>query len=45
MGLFSEMIDREVPELHAEGVQIRFIGRRDDLDAALAWRGSTRPRR
>jgi len=38
MGLFSEMIDREVPELHAEGVQIRFIGRRDDLDAALRAR-------
>src|SRR5487761_2162279 len=28
MVLFSEMIDREVPELHAEGVQMRFIGRR-----------------
>jgi len=38
MGLFSEMIDREVPELHAEGVQIRFIGRRDDLDPALRAR-------
>ncbi len=38
MGLFSEMIDREVPELHAEGVQIRFIGRRDDLDPALQAR-------
>ena len=38
MGLFSEMIDREVPELHAEGVQIRFIGRRDDLDRALRVR-------
>jgi undecaprenyl diphosphate synthase len=38
MVLFSEMIDREVPELHAEGVQIRFIGRRDDLDSALRAR-------
>jgi undecaprenyl diphosphate synthase len=38
MGLFSEMIDREVPELHAEGVQIRFIGRRDDLEPALRAR-------
>jgi undecaprenyl diphosphate synthase len=35
MVLFSEMIDREVPELHAEGVRIRFIGRRDDLDGGL----------
>jgi undecaprenyl diphosphate synthase len=38
MVLFSEMIDREVPELHAEGVQMRFIGRRDDLEAALRAR-------
>jgi undecaprenyl diphosphate synthase len=35
MGLFCELIDREVPELHAEGVQIRFIGRCEDLDGAL----------
>ena len=35
MGLFCELIDREVPELHAERVQIRFIGRCDDLDPAL----------
>ena len=27
MGLFSELIDREVPDLDAEGVSIRFIGR------------------
>jgi undecaprenyl diphosphate synthase len=27
--MFSEYIDRETPELHAEGVRIRFIGRRD----------------
>ena len=38
MVLFSEMIDREVPELHAEGVQMRFIGRRDDLAADLRAR-------
>jgi undecaprenyl diphosphate synthase len=35
MGLFCELIDREVPELHGERVQIRFIGRCGDLDAAL----------
>jgi len=35
MGLFCELIDREVPELHAERVQMRFIGRRDELDADL----------
>ena len=38
MGLFSELIDREVPELNEEGVQIRFIGRIGDLDAALRAR-------
>jgi undecaprenyl diphosphate synthase len=35
MGLFCELIDREVPELHQERVQIRFIGRCEDLDATL----------
>ena len=35
MGLFCELIDREVPELDAEQVQIRFIGRCDDLDDQL----------
>jgi undecaprenyl diphosphate synthase len=35
MGLFCELIDREVPELNEEGVQIRFIGRCADLDTAL----------
>ena len=38
MGLFSELIDREVPELNEEGVQIRFIGRIGDLDAELRAR-------
>jgi undecaprenyl diphosphate synthase len=28
--MFSEYIDRETPELHAEGVRLRFIGRRGD---------------
>ena len=35
MVLFSELIDREVPDLDAEGVSIRFIGRLDDLDDGL----------
>ena len=35
MGLFCELIDREVPELHEERVQIRFIGRCEDLDETL----------
>ena len=38
MGLFAELIDREVPELHAEGVQVRFIGRRDPLSGDLRAR-------
>ncbi len=38
MGLFSELIDREVPELHEEGVQIRFIGRIGDLEPQLRAR-------
>ncbi len=35
MGLFSELIDREVPALNDEGVRIRFIGRLDALDQPL----------
>jgi undecaprenyl diphosphate synthase len=35
MRLFSERILRETPELHAEGVRMRFIGRDDGVDAAL----------
>jgi len=38
MGLFAELIDREVPELHGEGVQVRFIGRRSPLDGRLRAR-------
>jgi undecaprenyl diphosphate synthase len=29
MGIFSETIDRELPDLAAQGVRVRFIGRRD----------------
>ena len=35
MRMFSERILGETPELHAEGVRMRFIGRRDGVSAAL----------
>lgn len=35
MNLFCEQIDSEVPELVREGVQIRFIGRIDELEDSL----------
>jgi undecaprenyl diphosphate synthase len=38
MAMFSERIDRETPELHEEGVRMRFIGRRDGLDPELTRR-------
>jgi undecaprenyl diphosphate synthase len=38
MAMFAERIDRETPELHEEGVRMRFIGRRDALDAELRRR-------
>ncbi|MFP5452016.1 MAG: polyprenyl diphosphate synthase [Thermoleophilia bacterium] len=38
MSLFRELIDREIGELHAEGVQVRFVGRIDRLDPALRER-------
>jgi undecaprenyl diphosphate synthase len=38
MGMFRERIDRETPELHDEGVRIRFLGRRDGLDPKLVER-------
>jgi undecaprenyl diphosphate synthase len=38
MTMFGERIDRETPELHDEGVRMRFIGRRDGLDAELVRR-------
>ena len=41
MGLFCELIDREVPELDEESVQMRFIGRIDELDARAARHGSS----
>jgi undecaprenyl diphosphate synthase len=38
MSLFRELIDREIDELEAQGVQMRFLGRIDRLDAALRER-------
>ena len=40
MDMFGERIDRETPELHDEGVRMRFIGRRDGVPAELAERMS-----
>jgi undecaprenyl diphosphate synthase len=36
MRMFSERIVRETPELHDEGVRIRFIGRADGVDGKLS---------
>lgn len=38
MELFVKLIDRELDELHAERVRMRFIGRRDALSDALVAR-------
>ena len=38
MAMFAERIDRETPELHEEGVRMRFIGRREGLEPELARR-------
>ena len=38
MAMFGERIDRETPELDEEGVRMRFVGRRDGLDAGLVRR-------
>jgi undecaprenyl diphosphate synthase len=35
MTMFSERIARETPELHDEGVRMRFIGRREGIDSEL----------
>ena len=41
MAMFAQRIDRETPELRDEGVRMRFIGRRQDVDdelvARMAW--------
>jgi undecaprenyl diphosphate synthase len=36
MAMFSQRILGETPELHGEGVRMRFIGRREGVDPALA---------
>ena len=38
MAMFAERIDRETPELHDEGVRMRFIGRREGIEARLVER-------
>jgi undecaprenyl diphosphate synthase len=38
MRMFGERIDAETPELHDEGVRMRFIGRRDGVSAELIER-------
>lgn len=35
MRMFGERIDAETPELDAEGVRMRFVGRREGVDASL----------
>ena len=35
MGMFSERIIGETPELHGEGVRMRFVGRREGVDSEL----------
>jgi len=41
MAMFAQRIDRETPELHDEGVRMRFIGRREgvapDLLSRMEW--------
>jgi undecaprenyl diphosphate synthase len=38
MAMFAERIERETPELHDEGVRMRFVGRRDGLEQGLVER-------
>jgi undecaprenyl diphosphate synthase len=38
MAMFARRIDLETPELDEQGVRMRFIGRRDELDAELLRR-------
>jgi undecaprenyl diphosphate synthase len=35
MNLFSRYLTKEIPELHAKGTRVRFIGRRDRFSASL----------
>src|SRR3954452_1287489 len=38
MAMFADRIDRETPELHEEGVRMRFVGRREGVAAGLQRR-------
>jgi undecaprenyl diphosphate synthase len=38
MAMFAERIDRETPELHEEGVRMRFVGSRDGVRTELTRR-------
>src|SRR3954469_24351335 len=38
MEMFAELIESETPELHEEGVRMRFIGRREEVSAVLRER-------
>jgi undecaprenyl diphosphate synthase len=38
MEMFRRRIDLETPELHEEGVRMRFVGRREGVDASLVER-------
>ena len=38
MAMFAERIDRETPELDAEGVRMRFVGRREGSRRELVER-------
>ncbi len=38
MAMFARRIEQETPELHAEGVRMRFIGRREGVPAELVQR-------
>jgi undecaprenyl diphosphate synthase len=38
MELFAELIESELPELHEEGVRVRFVGRRDRISDGLRER-------
>jgi undecaprenyl diphosphate synthase len=38
MEMFAELIDSETPELHEEGVRMRFIGRREEISDLLRER-------
>ena len=45
MGMFSERIVAETPELHEEGVRMRFIGRREGVTRSCSSRWTGRRRR